>query len=131
MNEYEYRAWIPKEKIMVNVEAIDFESNIIYFGGRIIDGFLCNQKHEKLDNIILMRSVLIKNDKRYFERDKISVTNPNGDYYKDTIIYFSDEAGALVVDLEDGDYDITTVGWAIKDGFKFKIIGNDFERTVK
>ena len=67
-----------------------------------------------------------KNGKKVFEGDVLKVYNPDGCIDRDCIVDWSDRDSGYTYEPEGGygDYDISTIGWAMGMGFEFEVIGS-------
>lgn len=70
-----------------------------------------------------------KNGAGIYEGDACKVTNPYGDVDKPCIVQWDDGASCYPYEPEDGygDYDVSSIGWAMGIGYRFEVIGNIYE----
>jgi uncharacterized phage protein (TIGR01671 family) len=68
-----------------------------------------------------------ENGNKMYEGDIVDYWNPNGDYVGREVIEYRKGTGYEIRTPFVEEYDLTTIGWAIKDGYKFEIIGNKSE----
>lgn len=64
------------------------------------------------------------NGKKMYEGDIVDYWNPNGDYIGREVIEYAKGTGYEIRTPFVEEYDLTTIGWAIKDGYTFEIVGN-------
>ena len=137
MREIKFKAYY-KNKIW-NVESIDFGHNGIDLRdeqgkGIFVDG---------INNVELIQysNFKDKNGQEIWEGDTLKIYDEN--YWNDKTeqfdelpevnVYYSDLGGCLCIDYEFGEYDTTTIGWAL-DNFsnnatEVEVIGNIYENT--
>ena len=126
--EIKFREFIKLLKWMLPVERIYFDYKTVEVDLSYGNG---DTSEYEFDEVELMQFTGYKeNGKDIYEGDIIKVKNDYGDEeYTTTIRY---EQGALVVDINGEDYDITAFGWAIdiwdNNGDEWEVVGNIHEK---
>ncbi|RIV26720.1 hypothetical protein D2Q93_04165 [Alicyclobacillaceae bacterium I2511] len=69
---------------------------------------------------------------RIYEGDALKVTNPMGDEDSMCIVIYDEKAGGYPYEPEGGygDYDVSTIGWAMDVGYKFEVISDVYDNPA-
>lgn len=123
MRDIRFRAWEKKLKEMIPVHDINFDTRIIN----------THSAWRLFDEIELMQYTGVDdaNSTPIYEGDVCRVVNPNGDEDKLCFVDFDPVSSCYTYEPDDGygDYDISSIGWAMQLGFRFEIIGNVYEHS--
>jgi uncharacterized phage protein (TIGR01671 family) len=132
-----FRAWDKENKRMKVVSELDFiyaKSERMDWGmqGALNDVWLNDEDTNYIPiDTILLQFTGLKDDNgaEIYEGYILSVINPNGEVDKLCVVEWDNHAGAYAYEPEGGygDFDITSIGWAMSLGFKFTVIGNIYE----
>ena len=131
MRELKFRAWNKENKHMIQDSPISMSTIMRDRVRKAID-----QNGSPIGpQYVIMQWTGLKDCKRteeypegqeIYEGDYLSVTNPNGEADNPCVVEWDDRASCYPYEPQGGygDYDISSIGWAMDTGFKFEIIGN-------
>lgn len=141
MREIKFRVWNPTLKIMVNdVNGINIGEYVVaeIVHGMLNATYLAESGLWKDAEIMQFTGLRdSKQTKEYpngqpiYEGDICSVINPWGEADKPCIVAYDEKVGGYTYSPEYGygDFDISTIGWAMDIGYRFEVIGNVHDKT--
>ena len=128
MKQLKFRAWDKTHKKMVSVDHLSFTPG----GGSCWSCYVSDEGGTYPDNFIVMQNTGNKdvNGKEIYEGDILKINRDDDSIETgQTIVRFVE--GAFIVEDDFGDYDITSIGWAIQQwnntGDTCEVIGNIYE----
>jgi len=120
MREIKFRAWIGGKMVYFTHEDL------------WVDGLCCWDNSEpypyRYAKTMQYTGLEDKNVQEIYEGDILAVINIDDESDRNCIVEWNTDGAYLYEPLDGyGDYDITTIGWAMEMGFSFEVIGNIYE----
>lgn len=122
-DRFKFRAWNPPTKEMRNNFFIEADTGL----GKL-DNCKANEDVILFDDIIIMQCTGLKdkNGKLIFEGDILRARYEEDDDDDSYITVVKCDRGCLMIDVNESDYDYTSIGWA-SETYELEIIGNIYE----
>jgi uncharacterized phage protein (TIGR01671 family) len=129
MRELKFRAWDKENRHMIQDSPVSMASIMRDRVRKAIDQ---NGTPIGAQYVIMQWTGLKdKNGKEIYEGDALRVINPNGEEDNPCIVEWDGRGCCYPYEPQGGygDYDISSIGWAMDSEFEFEIIGNVHEHT--
>jgi hypothetical protein len=136
MREHKFRAWDKENKHMIQDSPISMSTIVRDRVRKAID-----QNGNPIGaQYVIMQWTGLRDCKRteeypegqeIYEGDYLSVINPMGEADNPCIVEWDNQGCCYSYEPQSGfdGYDISSIGWAMSEGFEFEIIGNVYEHS--
>ena len=121
---------------MRKFRAFDPQTNHMYFSPNQhiymnIDGTCINFQNSEILEVMFEIGEEDKNKKLIYEGDICKVVNPNGDEDDICIVEYENSCYPYAPDDGYGEFDISSIGWAMDMEFSFEVIGNIQQHKIE